>query len=72
MSSSPLPLPPQACVNTLDEALDACRRISYPIMLKASWGGGGKGIRMVGGAMTGGTSKNVPSTQGYRLVLLGL
>ncbi len=25
----------------------ACKRIGYPIMLKASWGGGGKGIRKV-------------------------
>ena len=29
------------------EALDCCARIGYPCMLKASWGGGGKGIRKV-------------------------
>jgi Carbamoyl-phosphate synthase L chain, ATP binding domain len=38
----------QACVHSLEEALERCARIGYPIMLKASWGGGGKGIRKVG------------------------
>lgn len=37
----------RACVHTLDDALECCRRIGYPVMLKASWGGGGKGIRKV-------------------------
>ena len=37
----------QACIHSLDDALARCRRIGYPIMLKASWGGGGKGIRKV-------------------------
>lgn len=37
----------QACVHNLEEALVNCKRIGYPIMLKASWGGGGKGIRKV-------------------------
>ena len=37
----------KACVHSLEEALEACARIGYPIMLKASWGGGGKGIRKV-------------------------
>lgn len=37
----------QACVHSLEEALEQCARIGYPIMLKASWGGGGKGIRKV-------------------------
>lgn len=31
----------------MQEALDCCARIGYPVMLKASWGGGGKGIRKV-------------------------
>jgi acetyl-CoA carboxylase/biotin carboxylase 1 len=37
----------KACVFSLDEAIESCQRIGYPIMLKASWGGGGKGIRKV-------------------------
>lgn len=36
-----------ACIHSLEEAVAACGRIGYPIMLKASWGGGGKGIRKV-------------------------
>lgn len=35
-------------MHSLEEALERCARIGYPIMLKASWGGGGKGIRKVG------------------------
>eukprot|EP00879_Flechtneria_rotunda_P003437 GHRR01003666.1.p1 GENE.GHRR01003666.1~~GHRR01003666.1.p1 ORF type:complete len:1583 (+),score=615.48 GHRR01003666.1:404-5152(+) len=37
----------KACIFSLDEAIESCQRIGYPIMLKASWGGGGKGIRKV-------------------------
>jgi len=33
-------------VTTADEACAAASRIGYPVMLKASEGGGGKGIRM--------------------------
>ena len=34
-------------VHTAEEALEVANRISYPVMLKASAGGGGKGIRKV-------------------------
>lgn len=35
-------------VRTLDEALEHARRIGYPLMLKATAGGGGRGIRAIG------------------------
>ena len=34
-------------VYTAEEALEIAERIGYPVMLKASAGGGGKGIRKV-------------------------
>lgn len=37
-------------VDTLDEALAAAERIGYPLMLKATAGGGGRGIRKVDSA----------------------
>jgi acetyl-CoA carboxylase/biotin carboxylase 1 len=40
----------KACVETLEEALTQTARIGYPCLLKASEGGGGKGIRKVGSA----------------------
>ncbi|XP_074264154.1 acetyl-CoA carboxylase 1-like [Silene latifolia] len=36
-----------ACVFTTDEAISSCHIVGYPAMIKASWGGGGKGIRKV-------------------------
>lgn len=35
----------QSCIHSVDQALECCNSIGYPVMLKASWGGGGKGIR---------------------------
>lgn len=37
----------QACVATAEEALVSAEKIGYPLMVKASEGGGGKGIRKV-------------------------
>ncbi|KXZ43840.1 hypothetical protein GPECTOR_79g119 [Gonium pectorale] len=38
-----------ACIplDDVEAAVEACQKIGYPVMLKASWGGGGKGIRKV-------------------------
>ena len=36
-------------VDTLEDALAAAERVGYPLMLKATAGGGGRGIRMVAG-----------------------
>lgn len=37
----------QACVTTVEEALEKGDMVGYPLMVKASEGGGGKGIRRV-------------------------
>ncbi|CAN8288726.1 unnamed protein product [Cochlearia groenlandica] len=37
----------KACVYTTEEAIECCEVVGYPAMIKASWGGGGKGIRKV-------------------------
>eukprot|EP01124_Arcella_intermedia_P034343 TRINITY_DN8497_c0_g1_i1.p1 TRINITY_DN8497_c0_g1~~TRINITY_DN8497_c0_g1_i1.p1 ORF type:complete len:2187 (-),score=404.17 TRINITY_DN8497_c0_g1_i1:17-6577(-) len=36
-----------ATIRTLEEGMEACHKIGYPCMIKASEGGGGKGIRRV-------------------------
>ncbi|HWG01034.1 MAG TPA: biotin carboxylase N-terminal domain-containing protein, partial [Trebonia sp.] len=38
----------RGAVATLDDALAAAERIGYPLMLKATAGGGGRGIRVIG------------------------
>jgi len=35
------------CVSSLDEALAFCRQTGYPVIVKASAGGGGRGLRVV-------------------------
>ncbi|KAK3114646.1 acetyl-coenzyme-A carboxylase, partial [Teratosphaeriaceae sp. CCFEE 6253] len=37
----------KGCVTSVAEGLEAAKKIGFPIMVKASEGGGGKGIRMV-------------------------
>ncbi|XP_039717703.1 acetyl-CoA carboxylase 2 isoform X1 [Pteropus medius] len=37
----------QGCVKDVDEGLEAAEKIGFPLMIKASEGGGGKGIRKV-------------------------
>ncbi|ORZ25473.1 acetyl-CoA carboxylase [Absidia repens] len=41
-----------ACVKTAEEGLASAEKIGYPVMIKASEGGGGKGIRKVDDAST--------------------
>ncbi|XP_063000242.1 acetyl-CoA carboxylase 2 isoform X2 [Elgaria multicarinata webbii] len=40
----------QGCVRDVEEGLEASEKIGYPVMIKASEGGGGKGIRIAEGA----------------------
>ncbi len=49
MKSAGVPTPPgsNGVLKSIDEAKELAREIGYPIMLKASSGGGGRGIRVV-------------------------
>lgn len=37
----------KGCVTTVEDGLLSAQKIGYPVMIKASEGGGGKGIRKV-------------------------
>ncbi|HEV8040382.1 MAG TPA: acetyl-CoA carboxylase biotin carboxylase subunit [Bryobacteraceae bacterium] len=49
MAKSGVPILPgsQGILKDVDDALETAERIGYPVMLKASAGGGGRGMRMV-------------------------
>ena len=51
----------RGAVDTLEDALAAAEEIGYPLMLKATAGGGGRGIRMV--ASAGGPGGRLPAHQ---------
>lgn len=46
-SSVPQEVFDEACVRDADHCLEICKKLEFPLMIKASEGGGGKGIRMV-------------------------
>lgn len=47
MSAAGVPIVPGGNATTVEEALATARRVGYPVMLKATAGGGGKGMRLV-------------------------
>ncbi len=47
MQAAGVPIVPGATCSTTDEAVAAAKKIGFPVMLKASAGGGGKGMRLV-------------------------
>jgi acetyl-CoA carboxylase, biotin carboxylase subunit len=47
MASAGVPIVPGATCSSADEAIAAASKIGFPVMLKASAGGGGKGMRLV-------------------------
>jgi acetyl-CoA carboxylase, biotin carboxylase subunit len=50
MEAAGVPIVPGAMCNTTEEATAAAKKIGFPVMLKASAGGGGKGMRLVNDA----------------------
>jgi acetyl-CoA carboxylase biotin carboxylase subunit len=50
MAAAGVPIVPGARCTSSDEAVAAAGRLGYPVLLKASSGGGGKGMRLVAGA----------------------
>jgi acetyl-CoA carboxylase, biotin carboxylase subunit len=47
MAEAGVPIVPGASCDTAEEATAAAKKIGFPVMLKASSGGGGKGMRLV-------------------------
>jgi biotin carboxylase len=47
--SVPYELYEKGCIADVDEGIKAAQRIGFPVMIKASEGGGGKGIRKSNG-----------------------
>jgi acetyl-CoA carboxylase biotin carboxylase subunit len=47
MSAAGVPIVPGAMCDTTEQAVEAAKKIGFPVMLKASSGGGGKGMRLV-------------------------
>jgi acetyl-CoA carboxylase biotin carboxylase subunit len=47
MADAGVPIVPGALCDTTDEAIDAAKKVGFPVMLKAANGGGGKGMRLV-------------------------
>jgi acetyl-CoA carboxylase biotin carboxylase subunit len=50
MAEAGVPIVPGGDAHTIEEARATAERIGYPVMLKATAGGGGKGMRLVGSA----------------------
>ncbi len=47
MAAAGVPITPGGPANTLDEARATAARVGYPVLIKAAFGGGGKGMRLV-------------------------
>src|SRR4051812_6552918 len=47
MAAAGVPITPGGAASTLDEARATAARVGYPVLIKAAFGGGGKGMRLV-------------------------